>query len=107
MFPHKAIYIHEYRDVDHHYNESSPVNYIHNISIPTLALSAADDPVCSIDGLPKDFNSLSDNLIVCKARNGGHVAYAEGYFLSKSASNGSMRTHKIYNDLRFIYPATY
>ncbi len=82
-FDHYAVVpVHGYRDVDHYYNDSSAINTAHTITIPTLVLSAADDPVCTIKGSPTDANSIGEGVVIAVTRTGGHVVFANGLFLT-------------------------
>lgn len=67
-----------YRDVDHYYEESSACLVSSSITTPTLALSAADDPVCSIEGCPVSQEALGPGLVVVQTRKGGHVSFMDG-----------------------------
>ena len=80
-FDHAAVVpVMGYRDVDHYYTESSACRVSHNIFTPTLALSAEDDPVCSVDGCPVTQKELGPGLVVVKTRKGGHVSFMDGFF---------------------------
>jgi predicted alpha/beta-fold hydrolase len=43
--------------------ESSPLHVANNILTPTLAISAADDPVCAVAGAPSSLVESSDTLL--------------------------------------------
>lgn len=69
----------KYRDVDHYYYDASPIRVSKNITVPTLALVALDDPVCSGLGAPEHENeNIGPGLNVLVTARGGHVAFAEG-----------------------------
>eukprot|EP00607_Mallomonas_marina_P001873 CAMPEP_0182427024 /NCGR_PEP_ID=MMETSP1167-20130531/13532_1 /TAXON_ID=2988 /ORGANISM="Mallomonas Sp, Strain CCMP3275" /LENGTH=126 /DNA_ID=CAMNT_0024608837 /DNA_START=931 /DNA_END=1311 /DNA_ORIENTATION=- len=97
-----------YENTDEYYTAASPCNVSHHITIPTLAISALDDPVCCITGCPeleelqetkgvrmgwsKKPNSqcyedvinsgngiIGPGLIVVKTTHGGHLGFAEGW----------------------------
>jgi len=42
-----------YRDLDHYYNDASPIHRISNVIIPTLSISAEDDPVYNVSTIPE------------------------------------------------------
>jgi predicted alpha/beta-fold hydrolase len=48
-----------YRDLKAYYTACSPLPYAHNITVPTLAISARDDPVCFHGSAPSPSPSLS------------------------------------------------
>eukprot|EP00602_Paraphysomonas_sp_CaronLab_P011216 CAMPEP_0185041702 /NCGR_PEP_ID=MMETSP1103-20130426/41364_1 /TAXON_ID=36769 /ORGANISM="Paraphysomonas bandaiensis, Strain Caron Lab Isolate" /LENGTH=310 /DNA_ID=CAMNT_0027581559 /DNA_START=155 /DNA_END=1087 /DNA_ORIENTATION=- len=83
---HAVVPVHGYRDVDHYYQDSSAVHHAHNITTPTLALSAEDDPVCAVEGRPMDISTYGDGLVVVTTRTGGHVAFTRGihFFSTRS-----------------------
>lgn len=75
----------KYRDVDHYYADSSPVNVSARITVPCLSVSALDDPVCCGMSVPVDgHDNLGPGLVAIVTENGGHVAFAEGIFPSSS-----------------------
>lgn len=73
--------LHGFRDADHYYASSSSLGWIDQISIPTLLLSAADDPF-----LPQ---AVLDDVRLVARRNprlhlefpphGGHVGFVGGH----------------------------
>ncbi|CAK9026943.1 Embryogenesis-associated protein EMB8 [Durusdinium trenchii] len=50
------------------------------IHTPTLALSADDDPVCSVEGadIMTEKNHFGPGLLIARTNRGGHVSWAEG-----------------------------
>lgn len=67
-----------YRDVDHYYTDATLTDKIHNIKVPVLCLSAADDPFQPLEALPlNDIESSSHVAMVVTAR-GGHIGFLEG-----------------------------
>jgi predicted alpha/beta-fold hydrolase len=69
-----------FRDVEHYYSEASSGRWVKSIRIPTLILSAIDDPICPIDGLPIDDILHNPYLIAIKTLEGGHVSYLQGWW---------------------------
>lgn len=69
-----------FRDVDHYYTEASSNIWLKYVRIPTLILSAIDDPICPIDGLPLDDVLKNPYLIAIKTLEGGHVSYLQGWW---------------------------
>jgi abhydrolase domain-containing protein 1/3 len=69
-----------YRDVEHYYTEASACRVSGRITTPTVALSSADDPVCSVEGCPTTQEALGPGLVVVQTQKGGHVSFMEGVF---------------------------
>lgn len=69
-----------FRDVEHYYTEASSNKWLKYIRVPTLILSAIDDPICPIGGLPIDDVSNNSSIITIKTAEGGHVSYLEGWW---------------------------
>jgi uncharacterized protein len=66
-----------YRDVDEYYDDCSPCTRLHKIQIPLLAISSVDDPICNIDGCPRDPSKYGKGLISVIVEHGGHLGFAE------------------------------
>eukprot|EP00516_Mucochytrium_quahogii_P006307 CAMPEP_0203763190 /NCGR_PEP_ID=MMETSP0098-20131031/15835_1 /ASSEMBLY_ACC=CAM_ASM_000208 /TAXON_ID=96639 /ORGANISM=" , Strain NY0313808BC1" /LENGTH=393 /DNA_ID=CAMNT_0050657799 /DNA_START=633 /DNA_END=1814 /DNA_ORIENTATION=+ len=77
---HAVVPVHGYSSVDHYYNDSSAIQVAQDIYVPTLALSAADDPICCVDGsLRIEQDQLhGPGLAIATTSRGGHVAWPEG-----------------------------
>ncbi|XP_031386485.1 embryogenesis-associated protein EMB8-like isoform X4 [Punica granatum] len=56
----------------------SSANYIGNVSVPLLCISALDDPVCSREAIPWDECRLNSNVVLATTKHGGHLAFFEG-----------------------------
>ena len=69
-----------FRDVEHYYTEASSSKWLKYIRIPALILSAMDDPICPIDGLPIDDVLKNPYLIAVQTLEGGHVSYLQGWW---------------------------
>ena len=69
-----------YRDVEHYYTEASSKRWLKYIRTPTLILSAQDDPICPISGLPVDEILQNPSLIAIRTLEGGHVSYLQGWW---------------------------
>ena len=69
-----------FRDVEHYYTEASSSKWLKYIRIPTLILSAIDDPICPISGPPLDDVLQNPNLIAIETLEGGHVSYLQGWW---------------------------
>jgi len=77
---HVIVPIFGFRDVEHYYTEASSNKWLKYIHIPTLVLSAEDDPICPIDGLPNDDVLQNPYIITIKTLEGGHVSYLQGWW---------------------------
>jgi predicted alpha/beta-fold hydrolase len=71
--------IHGYRSPEHYYREVSCVNYLHQITIPVLALSSLDDPVITKDCIPYEEFLHNENLILATTLTGGHLGWFTGF----------------------------
>lgn len=77
--------INGFKDENDYYEQCSSVNYIANITIPTLILRAIDDPLFDPDGIPHDSILSNPNIHSVITPNGGHLGYIEGRPLKYSA----------------------
>ena len=77
---HAVVPAHGYRDADHYWTDSSAVHNAKGITIPTLAISADDDPICSSKGCPITPDKIGEGLVVARTKSGGHLAFAEGFW---------------------------
>jgi len=68
-----------YEDVDAYYDAASLYTRLHNIAIPTLCLSAADDPFQPAASLPIESAKLSSNVAMVVTTRGGHIGFLEGF----------------------------
>eukprot|EP01041_Mallomonas_annulata_P002809 gene2809-5527_t len=87
-----SIQTYGYNSVEEYYTDASACRVSHHITIPTLAISAADDPVCCVTGCPDLHPNPSQGtdgtvlipgqvgpgLVVVKTNLGGHLGFAEG-----------------------------
>ena len=69
-----------FRDVEHYYEEASSHQWLKHIRVPTLILSAIDDPICPIEGLPNEDILQNPAIIAIKTLEGGHVSYLQGWW---------------------------
>ena len=72
-----VVPIHGFESVEHYYRESSARTHAPNITIPTLALSADDDPVCNGYAAPSGADA-GPGLVVARTDRGGHVGWGMG-----------------------------
>ncbi|OQR91097.1 serine protease family S33 [Achlya hypogyna] len=60
------------------YRQASSVHYIKHIAIPTLFVSAHDDPICVHQGIPYDDCAANPNVLLAVTHAGGHLGFYEG-----------------------------
>ena len=77
---HIIVPMHGFRDVDHYYTEASPNKWLEYIRVSTLIVSAIDDPICPVGGLPSDIDLKNSHIIAIKTLEGGHVSYLQGWW---------------------------
>ncbi|XP_037493784.1 LOW QUALITY PROTEIN: embryogenesis-associated protein EMB8 [Jatropha curcas] len=65
----------KFETVDAYYRRSSCVNFIGNVSLPLLCVSALDDPVCTREAIPWDECRANENIILATTKHGGHLAW--------------------------------
>ncbi|XVF00582.1 hypothetical protein REPUB_Repub04eG0012900 [Reevesia pubescens] len=68
----------KFETVDTYYRRSSSANYVENVSVPLLCISALDDPVCTSEAIPFDECRLNENIILATTLHGGHLPFYEG-----------------------------
>jgi abhydrolase domain-containing protein 1/3 len=66
-----------YKDVDEYYRDCSPSTKLHRIQTPLLAISSVDDPICNVEGCPRDISKYGKGLITVIVEHGGHLGFAE------------------------------
>ncbi len=72
--------IHGFRDAHDYYTQSSSLQYLRRVPVPTLLLSSFDDPFLPPDVLERVASEASDNQhLVCEFHDrGGHVGFVAG-----------------------------
>lgn len=63
-----------YETVEEYHRAVSPVHVAERISVPTLAISASDDPVCAINGIPHP-SRRGCGLVIIRTKYGGHLGF--------------------------------
>jgi predicted alpha/beta-fold hydrolase len=78
----RFVHHYGYSSVAEYHAHISPATTAHHVYVPTLAVSAQDDPVCAIAGLPprEPPGSRGPGLFVVQTGCGGHLAYPSGEF---------------------------
>jgi len=69
--------LHGFKDVDDYYQQSSSLQYLKRIAIPTLIVHAKDDPFMFPTTAPLE-SDLSDQVFLELTEHGGHVGFIEG-----------------------------
>lgn len=87
-----------YGNVDNYYKQATLHNKLHKIKVPTLCLSAADDPFQPLDGelnlksaklkinfyrstaIPIKAAEMSSHVAIVVTARGGHIAFLEGFW---------------------------
>ncbi|CAF1107442.1 unnamed protein product [Didymodactylos carnosus] len=78
-----AVPLFGYKNVLDYYKEGSSAPWIQHIRAPMLILSATDDPICCIEGLPLKDVSNSDHVIAVLTKEGGHVGCLQAWWPRK------------------------
>lgn len=80
--------MHGHASVHDYYSSANPITSSAHITVPTLAVNASDDPLCSVDGCPVTQTATGDMIpsvhmgpgLVCAiASTGGHLGFPEGW----------------------------
>ena len=73
----RSVGLHGFRDAAHYYQEASALFSLHHIRVPTLLISAEDDPFVDPAVLPEVRAIARDNpaLTCAFPRQGGHVGF--------------------------------
>ncbi|KAL1200799.1 Embryogenesis-associated protein EMB8 [Cardamine amara subsp. amara] len=68
----------KFETTDSYYRHSSSAQFVGNVSVPLLCISALDDPVCTREAIPWDECRGNKNIVLATTAHGGHLAYYEG-----------------------------
>lgn len=71
-------------NIDEYYGEGDENCYLKDACIPLLCISSKVDPVCSIKSLNEDVIKNNDYVIICETKEGGHVAFGDTLWPSKT-----------------------
>lgn len=67
-----------YKNVDEYYRDATLDDKLHLIEVPSLCLSAADDPFQPLNAIPLKEISKTKNVAVVVTSRGGHIGFLEG-----------------------------
>ena len=67
--------LHGFQDAKDYYTRCSSKQFLKTIQLPTLMLSAIDDPFLSKEAIPIEEANENDNLFLYPCRYGGHVGF--------------------------------
>ena len=67
--------LHGFDDAHDYYTQCSSKQFLSSIEIPTLMISALDDPFLSESAIPFDEANENDNLFLYPCKYGGHVGF--------------------------------
>ncbi|CAN8253538.1 unnamed protein product [Cochlearia groenlandica] len=68
----------KFETTDTYYRRSSSTQFVGNVAVPLLCISALDDPVCTMEAIPWDECRGNKNIVLATTTHGGHLAYYEG-----------------------------
>ncbi|ORY79708.1 putative lipid metabolism-related protein [Leucosporidium creatinivorum] len=63
-----------------YYRWAGADQHIHNVAVPLLTFSAADDPIVAATTVPHSAASTNPNLIFAETKHGGHLGWFQGFF---------------------------
>jgi predicted alpha/beta-fold hydrolase len=79
--------VHGFRDAVDYWTQSSSLQFLPNIRIPSLLVNAQDDSFLSQQCYPSDVASVNKNFYLQAPKNGGHVGFyqpdEEGFYWSE------------------------
>lgn len=73
-----------FENVDHYYETATLHNKLHLIKVPTLCLSAADDPFQPYDAIPISEAQVSTHVAILVTARGGHIGFLDGIIPDKN-----------------------
>jgi len=78
---------HGFFSVEHYWKECSAHRFLDKISIPTLGLSALDDPFLSLGCFPTEKAQASRHFFLETPQHGGHIGFIKGFNLRPTWMN--------------------
>ncbi|KAH7685412.1 Alcohol O-acetyltransferase protein [Dioscorea alata] len=80
---HATRIVANFETVDTYYRHCSSAQFVGNVSVPLLCLSALDDPVCTREAIPWDECRANHNIVLATTAHGGHLGFFQGITASK------------------------
>jgi len=75
--------IHGFLNAKDYWKKSSCKQYLKDITLPTLLISAKDDPFLNDTCFPIDESKINDNFTFIQTKYGGHLGFVAGFNLNK------------------------
>jgi predicted alpha/beta-fold hydrolase len=98
-----------YQSTHEYWADCSPKHRVQDISVPTLTISATDDPVCCHNGCPSLAGGIrsgvareNSGLVVVKTSVGGHLAFPCLALFTSRIPGGDLVTE--FSDCSFLLP---
>lgn len=67
-----------FESVDAYYNASGSKHKIADVRVPLLCVQAKDDPIASIEAIPREAIEINENVILLETETGGHLGWTAG-----------------------------
>jgi len=71
--------LHGFSSVEEYYETASCARYVSGIRIPTLFISALDDPIIPQDTIPFSAFQQSEHIVAVTPKRGGHLGFVAGF----------------------------
>jgi len=75
--------VHGFSNAEEYWSKCSSIQFIPDISVPTLLISALDDPFLSSDCFPNDLSEKNPQFFLYTPRYGGHVGFTCDLLMKK------------------------
>ena len=75
---------HGFTSVDEYWERSSSLQFLPSITVPTLIISAQDDPFLSLGCFPHTISRSNENILLETPKHGGHVGFIDSPFLRRT-----------------------
>lgn len=75
---------HGFTSVEEYWERSSSRQFLDSITIPTLLISAQDDPFLSPECFPREIARTKENILLETPKHGGHVGFIERLSLEQT-----------------------
>lgn len=94
--------LHGFKDAADYYAQSSCLQYLDRISLPSIIISSLDDPLLSDSCYPIDTAQHNPNFNLITTRHGGHVGFARfgsNYYWIDYQIEGFLESHSIVGEI--------